>query len=833
MTQRARRRRRAARRAARASAREANRAFFAAEAERLARLCHRMAERFARGGRLIALGALAGGALRRPPRRGRVRAPGDRRQAGAARDRARGRGRRRWRDQVDAARRARTTSRSPSAPTRTAARRPRRSRVARERGCLTIAFAPAGAEWEFEPPTRRPVRPPGAGRDALPRALGARARVLRPPRPARGPRRAAGRTTPARRASSTRSSPSSEDDLEAVVDDVRALGADEGGGGRRAARADARPRTATRCSRPRRRCAASFDAGGKLLALRQRRLGHRRDGRRRRLPRAAAGLAGARRRIDLTEDPAILTAIANDIGTEAIFARQVIAYGRDGRRAARALDQRQLGERDRGARRGAAPRAASRSRWSATTAAGSPPRGSPTTWSSPAPSTSRASRRRRRAPTTCCASWSSCAASVGARAAACAPASRARCRASASGPTSTGWRASSGWPASSSTTRAACWSRSRATSEARRARSSRGCAAEAPPLAQRRAGRCDELEPHRRARASRSRESAAGGEPRRARSRRTRATCADCLAELFDPARPPLPLPVHQLHQLRPALHDRARRPLRPAAHDDGRLRDVRALPGRVRRPARPPLPRPAERLPGLRAAAAARRPRRRGRLAGGDATPLEAAAARAARRARSSRSRASAASTSPAAPTTRRPWRALRARKHREDKPFALMAPTLEAARDAGRARRRRASSCCSRRARPIVLAPRRPDARRGAVGRARRSRELGVMLPYSPLHHLLLADAGAPLVMTSGNVSDEPIAYRRRGRAASGSPASPTCSSSTTGRSRRAPTTRCVRVVARRGRCSCAARAATCPARCALPRATAAGRCSPAAPS
>ena len=34
--------------------------------------------------------------------------------------------------------------------------------------------------------------------------------------------------------------------------------------------------------------------------------------------------------------------------------------------------------------------------------------------------------------------------------------------------------------------------------------------------------------------------------------------------------------------------------------------------------------------------------------------------------------------------------------------------------------------------------------------------------MLPYSPLHHLLLADAGVPLVMTSGNVSDEPIAYR-----------------------------------------------------------------------
>ncbi|MBV9817791.1 MAG: carbamoyltransferase HypF, partial [Solirubrobacterales bacterium] len=62
---------------------------------------------------------------------------------------------------------------------------------------------------------------------------------------------------------------------------------------------------------------------------------------------------------------------------------------------------------------------------------------------------------------------------------------------------------------------------------------------------------------------------------------------------------------------------------------------------------------------------------------------------------------------------------------------------------------------------ARPIVLAPRLPGApvaRSVAPG----APELGVMLPYSPLHHLLLADVGATLVMTSANVTDEPIAYR-----------------------------------------------------------------------
>ncbi len=60
--------------------------------------------------------------------------------------------------------------------------------------------------------------------------------------------------------------------------------------------------------------------------------------------------------------------------------------------------------------------------------------------------------------------------------------------------------------------------------------------------------------------------------------------------------------------------------------------------------------------------------------------------------------------------------------------------------------------------RARPIVLAPRRAGAP-VAPSVAPRSRELGVMVPYSPLHHLLVEEL--PLVMTSGNLSDEPIAF------------------------------------------------------------------------
>ena len=102
----------------------------------------------------------------------------------------------------------------------------------------------------------------------------------------------------------------------------------------------------------------------------------------------------------------------------------------------------------------------------------------------------------------------------------------------------------------------------------------------------------------------------------------------------------------------------------------------------------------------------------------------------------------------------------ALRTRKHREDKPFAVMVSTVEQARELCEVDELAASLLTGRR-RPIVLLPRlagTPIAESVAPG----NRQLGLLLPYTPLHHLLLAALGTPIVLTSGNVSDEPIAYR-----------------------------------------------------------------------
>ena len=103
---------------------------------------------------------------------------------------------------------------------------------------------------------------------------------------------------------------------------------------------------------------------------------------------------------------------------------------------------------------------------------------------------------------------------------------------------------------------------------------------------------------------------------------------------------------------------------------------------------------------------------------------------------------------------------RTLRGRKVRQDKPFALMARDLAQVRELCRVTPKEKVLLTSA-ARPIVLLERREDIEL-AEEVAPRQRALGVMLAYTPLHHLLLRDAGIPLVMTSGNNSDEPIAYR-----------------------------------------------------------------------
>ncbi len=101
-----------------------------------------------------------------------------------------------------------------------------------------------------------------------------------------------------------------------------------------------------------------------------------------------------------------------------------------------------------------------------------------------------------------------------------------------------------------------------------------------------------------------------------------------------------------------------------------------------------------------------------------------------------------------------------LRARKYREDKPFALMVASVGSADSLvllGELERELLVGP----QRPIVLAPRRAGAA-VAASVAPGAPELGLMLPYTPLHHLLIADAAAgALVMTSGNASDEPIAF------------------------------------------------------------------------
>jgi hydrogenase maturation protein HypF len=100
---------------------------------------------------------------------------------------------------------------------------------------------------------------------------------------------------------------------------------------------------------------------------------------------------------------------------------------------------------------------------------------------------------------------------------------------------------------------------------------------------------------------------------------------------------------------------------------------------------------------------------------------------------------------------------RLLRERKHRDEKPFGVMVADLDAVRAVAEVTPEEEALLASPE-RPIVLVRAREETRL-VPDVSPDTPLLGLFLPYTPLHHLLLAKVGRPLVMTSANVSDEPI--------------------------------------------------------------------------
>jgi D-sedoheptulose 7-phosphate isomerase len=297
---------------------EAGERFFAAEAERLARLCHRMAERFARGGRLLAFGS--GAVARSDVRHVAVEfvhpvivgkralpamglEPGEVALLAAPEDIAIAFG------DGEAERAA--------------------MRAARERGCLTLAFARVGAEWELVPP----VDDPFVAQELVETAYHVLWELVHVFFEHRG--LLAGRQERARHDSGASSFlypflAEQEHDLDAVLADVRASAL-----AKAAEVGELREQTLRENEEALRAAAAALAAcaagGGKVLAAGN-------GGSATDAMDAVADLRGPppgrgwppRPALDLCEDSAIVTAVANDVGVEAIFARQVIAYGAPG-----------------------------------------------------------------------------------------------------------------------------------------------------------------------------------------------------------------------------------------------------------------------------------------------------------------------------------------------------------------------------------------------------------------------------------------------------------------------------------------------------------------------
>jgi D-sedoheptulose 7-phosphate isomerase len=306
----------------------ANHEFFAAEADALARLCHRMAERFARGGRLVAVGVSPGARsdvrhvtveFVHPVIVGKRALPA----IGLSREGGPLTGQLELIGEPDDIVIAFGALEPEGEEVRAALG------LARERGCLTVAFErAAGAEWELVPPSEDPSIRQELVETAY-HVLWELVHVFFEHRGllegrASGPVHDSG--------ASSFLYPflaEAETDLDSVLDDVRAsilLKAEETGALRERTLEAGRATLQAAAQALR----AGFDAGGKVLAL-----GNggsatdaidlvadlRYPARREWPPRPA---------LDLTEDTAIITAIGNDVGNELIFQRQVIAYGREG-----------------------------------------------------------------------------------------------------------------------------------------------------------------------------------------------------------------------------------------------------------------------------------------------------------------------------------------------------------------------------------------------------------------------------------------------------------------------------------------------------------------------
>jgi D-sedoheptulose 7-phosphate isomerase len=299
----------------------ANADFFEAESVRLAACCHRMAERFARGGRLIAFGLspVARSDVRHiavefvhPVIVGKRALPaiGLAREGGSLPAQV---------DSIcepDDIAIAFGCDEEGSAETRDALA------VARERGCLTIAFQPgAGAEWEFDPPTDDPyVRQELI--ETLYHLLWELVHVFFDHRGLLEGREAKAVHDPGASSFLYPFLSESETDLDSILGDVARsalMKAEEVGALRIQTLTENRAGLLAASAAFR----DAFGSGRKLLALGNG--GSATD--------AMDLVADLRPRfpaLDLTEDPSILTAIANDVGVEQIFQRQVIAYRRAG-----------------------------------------------------------------------------------------------------------------------------------------------------------------------------------------------------------------------------------------------------------------------------------------------------------------------------------------------------------------------------------------------------------------------------------------------------------------------------------------------------------------------